>query len=74
MMKTERMQQNSSAPEETKSEKHTIVVAGATGDLGGRIVAYLVENGVSVTALVRKSSNLSSMSKNGHLSVRDGLT
>ena len=31
----------------------TVVVAGATGDLGGRIAKALVERGASVRALVR---------------------
>jgi nucleoside-diphosphate-sugar epimerase len=34
----------------------TIVVAGATGNLGGRIVKALVERGASVTALVRQGT------------------
>ncbi len=34
-------------------EDHTIVVAGATGNLGGRVVRALLERGSSVTAIVR---------------------
>ena len=34
----------------------TIVVAGATGNLGGRIVRALVERGANVTALVRQGT------------------
>ncbi len=34
----------------------TIVVAGATGNLGGRIVRALLERGARVTALVRSST------------------
>lgn len=37
--------------------KNIIAVAGATGDLGGRIVRSLVEQGANVRALVRASSN-----------------
>lgn len=34
-------------------DKHIIVVAGGTGNLGGRIISALVEKGVEVRALVR---------------------
>jgi uncharacterized protein YbjT (DUF2867 family) len=34
----------------------TIVVAGATGDLGGRIAKALLERGVSVKGLVRRGT------------------
>ncbi len=34
----------------------TIIVAGATGDLGNRIVSYLLSGGATVKALVRKAS------------------
>lgn len=34
----------------------TVVVAGATGNLGGRIAKALLQRGASVTALVRKST------------------
>lgn len=37
--------------------KNTIVVAGATGDLGGRIVRALADRGASVRVLVRAGSN-----------------
>lgn len=39
------------------AEGKTIVLAGATGDLGGRIAAYLLQSGAVVKALARKSSN-----------------
>jgi uncharacterized protein YbjT (DUF2867 family) len=35
----------------------TIIVAGATGDLGTRIISYLLKSGAAVKALVRKGSN-----------------
>ncbi|MBC3539058.1 NmrA family NAD(P)-binding protein [Rufibacter sediminis] len=42
------------APEQNASlEKPTIIVAGATGDLGGRIVRALVQRGAHVRAMVR---------------------
>jgi hypothetical protein len=37
---------------------NTIVVAGATGDLGGRIVRYLIKKGAKVRAIVRESSDV----------------
>ena len=37
--------------------KKTILVAGATGNLGFRIVHYLIKNGASVKALCRPSSD-----------------
>ena len=40
----------------------TIAVAGATGDLGRRIVSYLLEQGATVKALVRKSTHPDSIS------------
>src|SRR5688572_17427672 len=40
----------------TEPMKNTILVAGATGDLGGRIVKALLAKGTDVIALVRASS------------------
>jgi len=40
---------------ETNSNKSIIIVAGATGNLGGRIVRALLKKGASVRALVRHS-------------------
>ncbi|WP_460836694.1 NmrA family NAD(P)-binding protein, partial [Massilia agri] len=37
--------------------KNTIVVAGATGNLGYRIAAQLIKNGAHVKAIVRSSSD-----------------
>ncbi|GHB62210.1 NmrA family NAD(P)-binding protein [Persicitalea jodogahamensis] len=42
----------------TQSNRKTIVIVGATGDLGGRIARALVRRGASVKALVRHSSDL----------------
>lgn len=43
----------SAATEQPAQRNHTIVVAGAAGDLGARIVEQLVERGASVRALQR---------------------
>ncbi len=42
----------------TSSNQKTIIVAGATGDLGGRIARALVRRGANVKAIVRYSSDL----------------
>lgn len=36
--------------------EHTIILAGATGDLGSRIATHLVKRGATVKALLRKNS------------------
>lgn len=41
--------------------KKIIVIAGATGDLGGRIVKSLLEKGAEVRALVRASTDIEKM-------------
>lgn len=41
----------------SNTSNKTIIVAGATGDLGNRITTYLLKPGVTVKALVRKGSN-----------------
>ncbi len=41
----------------TGREIKTIVLAGATGDLGGRIIGFLLEKGARVRVLVRHQSN-----------------
>ena len=41
----------------TTTEDTTIVLAGATGDLGGRIARSLLERGAKVRAIVRPESN-----------------
>jgi nucleoside-diphosphate-sugar epimerase len=38
------------------SNSTTIVVAGATGNLGGRVVDSILKQGVSVTALIRSGT------------------
>lgn len=43
----------------TEKATATIVLAGATGDLGHRIAIYLRENGATVKALIRKGSSSS---------------
>jgi nucleoside-diphosphate-sugar epimerase len=48
---------NSNRPERQTSAGKTVLLAGATGDLGRRIAAYLLQNGAQVKALVRKGSN-----------------
>jgi nucleoside-diphosphate-sugar epimerase len=47
----------------------TIVVAGATGNLGGRIVRVLVEQGASVRALVRHGASPDKLSRLQELGV-----
>ncbi len=42
-----------------------VVVAGATGALGNKIVAALLAQGAEVTALVRASSNRSKLEELG---------
>ncbi|ARS37871.1 NmrA family NAD(P)-binding protein [Pontibacter actiniarum] len=42
---------------ENTAQQATIVLAGATGDLGGRIAQALLERGANVRVLVRPSSN-----------------
>ncbi len=41
----------------------TIVVAGATGNLGSRIVIALLERGAGVKALVRRSTSLDKLER-----------
>lgn len=43
--------------------KQTILVAGATGDLGGRIVKALIERGAEVRALVRTKADTAKVEK-----------
>jgi uncharacterized protein YbjT (DUF2867 family) len=43
--------------------KKIIAIAGATGDLGGRIVKVLLEKGAEVRALVRSSSDIEKVKK-----------
>lgn len=38
-------------------EKKIIVVAGASGNLGNRIVKYLIESGAQVRVIVRPETN-----------------
>ena len=38
--------------------KHIILVAGATGNLGGRIVSALLKKEIEVRAVVRSSSDI----------------
>ena len=45
------------------SQKPTIVLAGATGDLGGRIARSLLEKGAKVRVLVRSSSDRAKVSE-----------
>lgn len=42
--------------------KQIIVVAGGTGNLGGRIVSALLDKGAEVRVLVRSTSNLENIS------------
>ena len=43
--------------------KKIIVIAGATGDLGGRIVNSLLKKGAEVRALVRASTEVDKLKK-----------
>lgn len=42
--------------EENAVAQRTIALAGATGDLGGRVLSALVRRGVAVRALVRSGT------------------
>lgn len=42
----------------TQPNQKTIILAGATGDLGGRIARALVRRGATVKALARRESDL----------------
>ncbi len=42
----------------TQTQQKTIILAGATGDLGGRIARALVRRGATVKALARRESDL----------------
>ncbi len=48
---------NSNVEDNSSTRKPTIIVAGGTGDLGNRIISYLLKSNVSVKALVRNGSN-----------------
>lgn len=50
--------------------KKIIVIAGATGDLGGRIVKALLEKKADVRALVRKSTDVEKVEKLEQLGVK----
>jgi nucleoside-diphosphate-sugar epimerase len=50
--------------------KKIIVVAGATGDLGGRIVKALLKKGAEVRALVRSSSDIDKVKKLEQIGVK----
>jgi nucleoside-diphosphate-sugar epimerase len=50
--------------------KKTIVVAGATGNLGQRIVLHLIEQGAEVRAIVRPSSDIEKIKKLEQLGVK----
>ena len=50
--------------------KKIIVIAGATGDLGGRIVKSLLEKGAGVRALVRESSDVEKVKKLEQMGVK----
>jgi nucleoside-diphosphate-sugar epimerase len=45
----------------SSQNQKTIIVAGATGDLGRRITSYLLKSRVTVKALVRKGNNADSV-------------
>jgi len=49
------------ADNSSSTSNKTIVVAGATGDLGNRMTAYLLKSGATVKALVRQGSNANSV-------------
>ena len=55
-------------------EKKTVLVTGASGYLGGRLCHSLLNHGYSVRALVRHSSDLSSLptSQNSNLQLSFG--
>jgi nucleoside-diphosphate-sugar epimerase len=50
--------------------KQTILVAGATGDLGGRIIKSLIALGADVRALVRASADSGKVEKLEHLGAK----
>src|SRR5204862_6979693 len=47
------------------SETNTVLVVGATGDLGGRVVDALLERGKRVRALVREGTDPSRLAAKG---------
>jgi nucleoside-diphosphate-sugar epimerase len=46
-----------------QEEKHAIILAGATGDLGHRIANYIISSGATVKALIRKGSDVSNIAQ-----------
>jgi uncharacterized protein YbjT (DUF2867 family) len=51
------MKSNNMNKSNANESKKTVVLAGATGDLGNRIISYLLKSGAAVKALVRKGGN-----------------
>ncbi len=49
-----------------------ILITGATGFLGSNLTNFLLEKGFSLTAIIRKSSDLSTLNKNVKIFVHDG--
>jgi uncharacterized protein YbjT (DUF2867 family) len=60
-------------PESSTSKQRPVLVVGATGDLGGRIVHALLTQGKSVRALVRPGSDAEDLSKMGVEIVRGDM-
>jgi nucleoside-diphosphate-sugar epimerase len=69
-MTNNRNSYQNTSKEPSSDKVKTIILAGATGDLGHRIASYLIRSGATVKALVRKDSNsnsLASLQKQGVL-------
>lgn len=56
-MPQEKSDTQNETSENPGQEKTTIILAGATGDLGGRIAGFLLEQGARVKALLRTQSS-----------------
>ncbi len=55
--------------EEKKGNKKTVLVTGATGYVGSRLIGYLIENGYHVRAMSRSIEKLKSRSWSDHQNV-----
>lgn len=61
---------NADSPSVNPSTNRNVLVCGATGYVGGRLVRRLLEQGFSITCLVRTPEKLGKFSWNGHARLR----